>query len=189
MLPITYENQCQACHPLSLDQITVPHRWQPREVHAFLENSFTAQLARGQAGLLEKKLVRPLPGKLPELLTPTVRAAIDKKVEFAEKDLYLSNRLCAECHYFEGEERCRGMIKPDGTPGAAGCAAEGADDLAAARPVQSQIASRGPVRRLPRRGGNVRSAHRRLDPRPRPLREMPRSGDEPGDGGRSLQLH
>jgi hypothetical protein len=115
MLPITYENQCQACHPLTLDQITVPHRWQPKELHAFLENRFTAQVARGQAGFLDKKVVRPLPGKLPDLLTPTVREAIDKKVEFAEKDLYVSKRLCAECHYFEGKSVAE-AIKPGAAP-------------------------------------------------------------------------
>jgi len=37
-------------------------------------------------------------------------------------------------------------IKPGAGAGAARYAAAGADDLAAARPVQSQIASRGPVR-------------------------------------------
>lgn len=115
MLPITYENQCQACHPLTLDGNAVPHRRQPRELHALLEDTFTAQLVRGQAGLLEKKLVRPLPGKLPDMLTPTLREAIAAKVEFAEKDLYVSKRLCAECHYFEGKSVAE-AIKPGAAP-------------------------------------------------------------------------
>jgi hypothetical protein len=116
MLPISYENQCQACHPLTLDQIAVPHRWQPSALHAYLEDSFTARLVRGQAGLLDKKTVRPLPGKLPDMLTPTLREAIAGKVEFAEKDLYVSKRLCAECHYFEGKsvaEAIKRGVAPD----------------------------------------------------------------------------
>jgi hypothetical protein len=111
MLPITYENQCQACHPLTIERkvpdepklgyLTIPHRLRPDEIHELLENHFTAQIARGQAGFLEKKVTRPLPGKTPGMLEPIARARIDQKVEQAEKDLYLSKRLCAECHYFE----------------------------------------------------------------------------------------
>jgi hypothetical protein len=113
MLPISYENQCQACHPLTIERkvaddpkpgyLTIPHRLSPQDIHELLKAFFTAQIARGQAGFLEKKATRPLPGKMPGLLEPTVRAWIDQNVAHAEKDLYLSKRLCAECHYFEGK--------------------------------------------------------------------------------------
>jgi hypothetical protein len=113
MLPIAYENQCQACHPLTIERkiaddpqaghLAIPHRLQPKEIHELLTNFFTSQLARGQAGFLEKTVSRPLPGKMPGLLDSTVRETIAKNVEHAEKDMYLSKRLCAECHYFDGK--------------------------------------------------------------------------------------
>lgn len=113
MLPISYENQCQACHPLTIERkvaddpkagyLTIPHRLSPQVIHDLLKAFFTAHIARGQAGFLEKKANRPLPGKMPGLLEPTVREWIDQKVAHAEKDLYLRKRLCAECHYFEGK--------------------------------------------------------------------------------------
>jgi hypothetical protein len=103
MKPITYENQCQACHPLTLGKLTLPHRWQPKELHGLLENYFTDQVARGDAKLLDQKIVRPLPGKLPNLLPISAREMIAKEVLFAEKDLYTGQRLCAECHTFTGK--------------------------------------------------------------------------------------
>jgi hypothetical protein len=113
MLPIRYENQCQACHPLTIERkladdpkagyLTIPHRLNPLEIRELLENHYTAQVARGQVGLLEKGVVRPLPGKLPGVLDATLRGLIDKKVEHAERDLYLGKRLCAECHYVAGK--------------------------------------------------------------------------------------
>ena len=113
MLPIRYENQCQACHPLTIERkvvddpkggyLTIPHRLNPLEIHELLANYYTAQVARGQVGLLDKAVVRPLPGKMPGVLDATLRGLIDKKVERAERDLYLGKRLCAECHYFAGK--------------------------------------------------------------------------------------
>src|SRR5262249_16441419 len=48
-LPITYENHCKACHPLTFDKqvvgkdnapLAVPHRLQPDEVHKFLWGAY-----------------------------------------------------------------------------------------------------------------------------------------------------
>jgi len=109
MLPIAYENHCQACHPLTIERkgpdglLTIPHRLEPNLIHDLMFNHFTAQAVRGQPGLLDRKVDRVLPGKLTNALDTTLREVIDKNVEHAEKDLYLSNRLCAECHYFDGK--------------------------------------------------------------------------------------
>lgn len=112
MVPITYENQCQACHPLTVDRkvfsdpkagyLAIPHRWQPKEIHEFLDNFFTAQAARGQADFPEKKVLRPLPGKTLDLLEPKVRDEINKKRENVEKELYIGRKACALCHEFTG---------------------------------------------------------------------------------------
>jgi hypothetical protein len=115
MLPIVYGNQCQACHPLTVERdLTIPHRLEPKAIHDLLSGFFTAQVVRGNVGLLDKK-VRPLPGKLPDSLDATVGEMIAKKVESAEKDLYLSKRLCAECHYFAGKSVAE-AIKPGRVP-------------------------------------------------------------------------
>lgn len=104
VLPIVYESHCQACHPLTVDRnLAIPHRLNPDEIHTLLENHFTTQAARGAPGFLEQKVARPLPGKMPELMPPAMRDAIARQVEQTEKDLYLSKRLCAECHHFEGK--------------------------------------------------------------------------------------
>jgi predicted CXXCH cytochrome family protein len=113
MLPISYENHCQACHPLTVERnvfddpkfghLTVPHRWQAKEIHGFLENFVTTQVARGQADFREKKVVRPLPGKLAEFLPPTAGAFIDQKVKAAETHLYATKQSCALCHEFTKE--------------------------------------------------------------------------------------
>ena len=110
MLPIVYENHCQACHPLTVERngfddpklghLTVPHRWQTKEIRGFLENYVTAQIARDQLDFLEKKVVRPLPGKLTDLLPPAAGALIDQKVKAAETHLYATQQSCALCHEF-----------------------------------------------------------------------------------------
>jgi hypothetical protein len=126
MLPVTYENHCQACHPLTIARkhpgdenlglLAVPHRWQPDKLHGFLVDFFTAQVARGQAGFMEKKLTRPLPGKMPALLEPTAREAIQKNVEVAEKALYTSAQTCRLCHMLEGKGLAN-AIKAEFMPG------------------------------------------------------------------------
>ncbi len=135
MQPIVYENQCQACHPLSLlrktagdpksGEFTVPHRLKPEEIHDLLKNFFTARLAHGETGFLGKKSTRPLPGKLldqedrtnikDEVVRAEMLLYLSKEVERSEKDIYLSKRLCAECHYFEGKAVAE-AIKPGTAP-------------------------------------------------------------------------
>lgn len=110
MRPIVYETHCQACHPLTVERnvfddpklghLSVPHRWQAKEIHGFLENFVTAQVARGQLDFREKKVVRPLPGKLADILPPTAGAFIDQKVKAAETHLYATKQSCALCHEF-----------------------------------------------------------------------------------------
>ena len=88
MLPISYENQCQACHALDHKLPgkavwTVPHRLQPEKIHDLLNDFFTAQFARGLT-VESKGKARPLPGKL----TPEDKKKIQKEVRSAEIDLF-----------------------------------------------------------------------------------------------------
>lgn len=123
--PITYENHCQACHPLGvaevaandkLAEVSVPHRLQPKEVMGILRDHFTSRAAQGQTGLLDKKASIPLPGKLPTtLLEPKTPELIDRNVASAEKQLFLGGmkRNCVLCHEFEFKKGERTIVPAD----------------------------------------------------------------------------
>lgn len=125
-LPINYENQCQACHPLGvsetkfkerageegieekLSRVPVPHGRQPAEMEAWLTNYFIAQAAQGNLGFWEAKVSRPFPGKIPEkALTPDRKKLVDSNLERARKDLFLGgkNRNCTLCHTLERDKK------------------------------------------------------------------------------------
>lgn len=119
MLPITYDNQCKACHPLTIERpqkpddktpvLTVPHRMQPDALYQFLENAYVGRYLANNPSLLETPFVPPrlLPGKPPpEPAKPSpeqekARAYIDKQIVNAEKLLYPGNLTCGECHNYE----------------------------------------------------------------------------------------
>jgi predicted CXXCH cytochrome family protein len=96
MLPITYENQCQACHPLYKAPGIVRHRQTPDEIRTALERAFAEDFLRGNAKLLEKPFVppEPLPNTRPE--NQTVAMAIQGEMETAQK--LLSEEYCGKCH-------------------------------------------------------------------------------------------
>jgi hypothetical protein len=112
MLPINYENHCQACHPLTIDhkqegakvtQVAVPHRWQPPEIHTYLDNYFTAKLAKGlwekEENVPKMKDVPPLPGQ--QVKAPVPEAELEKvrkAVKTAESYLDDGRSGCALCH-------------------------------------------------------------------------------------------
>jgi hypothetical protein len=100
-LPITFENQCRGCHPLpaAADQ-QVPHRIQPPQLHALLEQRYAERLIRDRLPLKDltlrpdNRLDRP----------SAVRTASDERtglVETAEKWLGQSGTGCMKCHRFD----------------------------------------------------------------------------------------
>lgn len=107
MRPITYENQCKACHVLTFDprlppERAVPHRLQPNELDDYLTNLYGALAARGEAASAPSGLDRPFPGKAvaPDAgpaTKPSAASLADLRRQF-----YLGKKLCGECHYFEG---------------------------------------------------------------------------------------
>lgn len=129
MLPITYENQCRACHPLTLSNapgaqaITVPHRLQPDAVRLFLQRSFVARFLTGQPEALLDTIVprRPVPGKGGEedrsaVEKSKLRAQMERHVYDAERLLYLGKNTCGECHHFanaDGSVIEKGMLTAD----------------------------------------------------------------------------
>ncbi len=96
MLPITYENQCQACHPLYKTPGVVHHRETPQEIRADLQRAFAEEYLEGDPELLER-FVPPEPLPNARLAADeTVAQAIHSKIDVAEKEL--SQEYCGKCH-------------------------------------------------------------------------------------------
>ncbi len=102
MLPITYENQCQACHPLydkkqpGVLPAIVRHRQTPAEIKQALHREFAEEYLQGDPKLLAR-LIPPEP--LPNVRPPeaeSVERLIQEKVEVAETKL--SQEYCGKCH-------------------------------------------------------------------------------------------
>ena len=120
MLPIVYENQCRACHPLSFGgakDAVLPHRLQPPQVHQWLEDYYTAQFLKGDSKLFEQFVsVRPLPGKLPEEETKKVQDIVQGKVQDSERYVW-SKSTCGECHEREHDDQTNAdRIAPTNVP-------------------------------------------------------------------------
>lgn len=107
MLPITYENQCRACHPLTVERLPakdaylqVPHRLQPNELHDYLEAAYSARYLSDHPKLLERTIPkRPLPGKIMGPAEETARKEIQETVAAAEKILFQGEQTCKKCHH------------------------------------------------------------------------------------------
>jgi predicted CXXCH cytochrome family protein len=112
MLPISYESNCKACHPLSFERknpndsrsgaVTVRHGLQPKEIKEFLEGHYTALALKGNAKVFQQFVpTRPLPGKLLSKEKATLLQAIQDKVERAQTQIFLGRQTCGECHHYE----------------------------------------------------------------------------------------
>jgi hypothetical protein len=104
MLPISYENQCRACHRLDYDPQSpdrnVPHGLQPARVLESLRTTYLAEYLAGNPKLLERQTpVVTKPGRVQVPEAETVRRAIDAKVLKAARILFGSKK-CGECHPF-----------------------------------------------------------------------------------------
>lgn len=121
-LPITFENQCKACHPLRIGEMTekgdltpleIPHRKQPHELDPWLLDHFTAEAARGMTGFWEMKATRPLPGKkIHDLLPKNLKDLVEENMRRARRDLFEvpMQKNCSLCHTIEQVKR------PEGDP-------------------------------------------------------------------------
>ena len=108
MLPIVYEQHCQACHPLTFEQAegpnggpqaaVVPHRQQPGQIHRFLEAFYFERLQKDKPDLLQQPFP-PLPGKPVQAEQRVLADVLSDRVQRAERQLYLGKKVCGECHY------------------------------------------------------------------------------------------
>jgi hypothetical protein len=115
ILPVTYDQHCKACHPLTfsseLPGVAVPHHLQPAEVNRFLWGVFTERekpLRVDEAKTPGKD--RPLPTR--EGLRQKVGGQVDEAETdvLFEKDLAKARRFvlegkatCGLCHYYAGQ--------------------------------------------------------------------------------------
>jgi hypothetical protein len=120
MLPVTYENDCRACHPLKFDDKiadkTIPHGLSPRETLDLLRQLYKAQAVEADPSLLRRFVPpRPRPGQPSTPAPDQIGPAVDKKVLTAVKILFgsivsdesmrqsalpLGRNGCALCHHF-----------------------------------------------------------------------------------------
>jgi predicted CXXCH cytochrome family protein len=118
MLPVTYENDCRACHPLAFDpkdpERMVPHGLKPQQVIEQLKQFYTSQAVKDDPALLRRFIPpRPMPGRpaSPEAaraekaatdktlaaLRRLFAAAVEERVRVAQQ-LRLGRGGCVECH-------------------------------------------------------------------------------------------
>jgi hypothetical protein len=119
MLPITYENQCKACHPLTYDKkVAMPHRLQSAKVREYLESYFTLQLLQDKPTLFKKKVpLRDIPGRGPDKEMTEAFELIRDQVIAAEKILYQDKTTCKECHeYYPPNQVFPERIVPPNVP-------------------------------------------------------------------------
>jgi hypothetical protein len=104
MLPITYENQCKACHPLTVEQgdaDPVPHGLQVNDVQKLLEGVFISRFLTGQPPVASQPGGRPMPGRAVADDPQAARDFIDKEIKNAERYLFQSAAGCKRCHGHE----------------------------------------------------------------------------------------
>ena len=128
--PITFENNCRACHSLSFDprmpDVEVPHGVQPDVVESSLRQTYAAQVLSDDPKLLSEVYTpkAPLPGKAP-VETPA-RKKLDDAVAVALKSFFdespaesgsIRKNNCNECHYFKKDEKAaKGLVEPTKVP-------------------------------------------------------------------------
>ncbi len=107
MLPISYENQCRACHPLTFEEgeqstEAVPHGLQPPDVQRVLKGVFIGRMLAGKELPAEAPAPsRRLPGRATTDDSQSANARVNEQIAVAEKVLYSSAQTCGRCHYFQ----------------------------------------------------------------------------------------
>jgi hypothetical protein len=121
LMPITYENQCRACHPLTAKPaddsraqvITVPHRLQPEEVREFLWGALAKDQVLRRRSEAPQRARRPMPGRdlneadmrarenIQSRLGTVERFLYQDKLTAAAKLMFLGKQTCGECHRYK----------------------------------------------------------------------------------------
>jgi len=107
MLPVVYENQCRACHPLTIEPCaddaakpcdTVPHRLTPAKLAEEVEKYWQDRYFKDHPTLQRRLL--PLPGSSQDV---EYQDASDWVREQSRQSATHLNRVCGKCHQFTDE--------------------------------------------------------------------------------------
>ncbi len=118
MLPIVYQDQCRACHPLTLDPLAVngpgaalmPHGLKPDAMYQVLRDHFAGQLLAANPPALDRPIpTRPLPGRSPDPDEVRLRQRIDESIVAAAAHI---DRVCSKCHEQQLVEVGAGLNPP-----------------------------------------------------------------------------
>lgn len=107
--PVTYDQHCKACHPLTFDdrlpRVEVPHHLQPGAVSEFLWGAFAEAKFPPRGG--KEKGDRPLPGwNLPRDELLKRKAEVGAEVGLAEDQLWLKDTARARSYVLQGRAAC-----------------------------------------------------------------------------------
>jgi hypothetical protein len=104
MVPISYQQDCAACHPLDVPgPLAVRHRLQPREVRDSLRAGYLALALKERPELRARVDSSRIPGRDPAELE--LADTVGRRVETAERMLYGAGKgRCTECHEYDAPE-------------------------------------------------------------------------------------
>ena len=150
MLPISYELQCKACHPLTFDarlpKLVAPHRAQPPEIRKFLVSTYAGIQLAEDPELLKpfSQSKPPIVGRPAPRFEESAKSRIEAAADAAERVLYQGKTTCIECPHHQGGA---GRRPPQGDrrPGRA-------DFVVPARPLRPHGPPQHGVRQLPLAG-------------------------------------
>ncbi len=119
MLPVTYDQHCKACHPLtfspSVPDVQIPHHLQPDDVRRFLWGAYASEEAKAVAKKATTNREMPGANVTREQKEKEARERIHGKVQSAQSFLYQADRdkaiqfvftgktTCGLCHYYESK--------------------------------------------------------------------------------------
>ena len=111
MLPVTYERDCKACHPLTVNPDsgqTIPHGLEPTEILELLRGAAAAELISASPSAVRHFVPRrPVPGQTDEPETIEMREALEEDVRASARHV---QHTCQKCHYMN--ETSDGMLAP-----------------------------------------------------------------------------
>jgi len=101
MVPITYENQCQVCHPLTdLLGNRIEHRLTPQQIDKKLREKYATMDFKAEPQT-PTTVARRVPGDRITGAVETGANPLETQLRNAERYLYGGQSNCGECHYFE----------------------------------------------------------------------------------------
>jgi hypothetical protein len=132
-LPVTFENQCRACHTLTFDptmkDVEIPHGVQPDQVVAFVNRTYAGQVLSVDPKVLDV-FVPPvrMPGKTPidasarklrdDSVSRVLGFLFPKEIEAGPGQAGNRNN-CLECHAYGGKVDAKGVpdrVEPTKVP-------------------------------------------------------------------------